>query len=112
MVERNLKTARSRAVKRRTDQRDWFVRGPIPWPWIRAAMALRGSGLHVAMQLLLWSGMKKSRVVRLNMSAMPVGRSAVSRGLGYLERAGLVRVRRQRGRWPVVTILIPLAENF
>ena len=97
MVERNLAPAWGRAVRP-------FVKGPIDWAWVRAAMALRGSAVHVAILIMFMSGLRKSRTVKVRLALLPIGRGSADRALRSLERAGLVRVRRQRGRWPTVTI--------
>lgn len=90
----------------RVPESEWFIRGPVPWAWVKAAMRLRGSALHVAVMLLLWSSMRKSYTVKLRLSGMPIGRASSARGLDYLERAGLVRTDRKKGRMPIVTLIM------
>lgn len=72
---------------------------------MRVAMNARGSGLHVGLFLWFLAGLRKSRTVRVKLSALPIGRGSADRGLRRLEAVGLVRVTRRRGRWPIVTIL-------
>ena len=85
-----------------------FLKGPVPWSWIKAAARLPGSALAVGLTLWRLSGATKSKTVRLANSeteALGVGRSAKSRALVALERAGLVIVERRIGCLPKVTIL-------
>lgn len=84
-----------------------FLRGPIPWRWLEAAGRLPGKALHVAIAVWHLVGIKKSRTVKWEPSAVAhwrLNRLAVYRGLQALERAGLVAVDRRNGRCPVVTI--------
>lgn len=84
-----------------------FLKGPIPWDWLRRAMVLPGKSLHVA--LILWkeAGIKKQRTVKLNLSALKelgIPRSTARRGLDALEVAGLVSVSHSAGRCLQVTL--------
>lgn len=91
---------------RRFRKGELFLRGPIPWAWLESAMALPGRALHVGIHVWLMAGITRSSMVSVNLSRMPVDRSAASRGLAALEAVGLVNVRRRPGRKPVVTLLI------
>lgn len=85
-----------------------FLKGPVPWSWIKAAAQLPGSALAVGLALWRLSGATKSKTVRLANSeaeALSVGRSAKSRALVALEQAGLVIVERRPGCLPKVTLL-------
>lgn len=86
---------------------EFFLRGPVPWAWLSHAAVLSGRALAVGVVLWQQAGMRQTRVVRVNLSRMPVAidRSAASRGLFALERAGLVSVLRRPGRTLLVTIL-------
>lgn len=85
--------------------RGQFLKGPIPMAWLRAAMALGGSALAVAVQVRFISGLKRASTIRLRLASIPVSRGAAARGLTKLEQAELVRVRRTTGHWPTVRIL-------
>jgi hypothetical protein len=82
-----------------------FLKGPIPWSWLLKTMVLPGRALHVALVLWFRAGLAGNGVVSVNLSRLPVDRSAASRGLAALEAAGLIAVRRRPGRKPLVTIL-------
>ncbi len=82
-----------------------FIKGPLDMAWLRAAMQLRGRALAVGLFILFVAGLKKSRTVRIRIASIPISRSAASRGLTALEKAGLVRVRRSKGHWPTVQII-------
>jgi hypothetical protein len=86
---------------------EWFLRGPIPWPWLEAAARLPGKAL--ALSLCLWreAGRQHQRTVHLCLSriGMGVGRHSAGRALRFLEAAGLLSVLRQSGRGLEVTLL-------
>jgi DNA-binding transcriptional ArsR family regulator len=85
-----------------------FIKGPIPLDWVKKASKLSHKSLHVGMALWFFSGLQKSRTVRLcprQAAAFGVGRTSFHRALGALEEAGLIRANRRRGRCPIVTIV-------
>jgi DNA-binding transcriptional ArsR family regulator len=87
---------------------EYFLKGPIPWPWLIRAAAARGKALHIAIALWFRVGLTRKREVRLSLTRVQelgISRSAASRGLNALEDAGLVTVVRRPGRNPVVTLL-------
>ncbi len=86
-----------------------FLKGPIPLSWLTAASNLSGKA-SLAVGLAIWfeSGRRKSNEVKLTTAI--VQRFAVKRKSKYsalklLEDAGLIRVRREPRKNPVVTIL-------
>src|SRR5437660_145 len=81
---------------------DRLLKGPITWTWLEQAMAQPGRAVHVALYLWHHAGMLASPIVPLNLSRLGIERTSASRGLAALERAGLVRVVRGRGRKAVV----------
>lgn len=86
-----------------------FIKGPIPRAWILSAAQLRDKALHVGMEVWFRAGLAKSKSVFISLSGiardMGFSRSTASRGLGALERAGLVTVERSLGRKPRVTVV-------
>lgn len=85
-----------------------FLKGPVPWAWIVKAAGLPGSALVVGLALWRLAGAMKSVTVRLANSeteALGVCRSAKSRALAELERAGLVTIEQRPGCIPKVTII-------
>jgi hypothetical protein len=97
--------------QRRSPQRTTgrFVKGPIPLDWLAGAAALPGKALQVGLLLWYLAGLTKRRHdLPLSPSCLPVfglDRFSAARELTRLEAAGLVTVRRQRGRAPRVTLL-------
>jgi DNA-binding transcriptional ArsR family regulator len=86
-----------------------FLKGPIPLPWLTAASMLAGKA-PLAVGLAVWfeAGRRKLSEVKLTTAILKrfgVNRKAKYRALKSLEKAGLVRVRREPRRNPVVTIL-------
>jgi hypothetical protein len=92
-----------------------FLKGPIPWPWIAAAAALPGRALLVGLCVWRLAGAMKSQTVSFgnsDLKPLRIDRATKSRALRALEQAGLVKVARQPGRFPKVTLLCnPTSRN-
>ncbi|MFO0800494.1 MAG: hypothetical protein U0804_23755 [Gemmataceae bacterium] len=88
-----------------------FLKGPIPLPWLTTASKLSGKApLAVALAIWFEAGRRKSNEVKLTTAILQrfsVNRKAKYTALAALEAAGLIRVRRQPRKNPVVTILAP-----
>ena len=101
--------SRQRRLARATKQQARFLRGPIPLTWIGEAACLPGKSLAVGMYWWFLSGVSgKSETLKLNCSRLDLfslDRHSCARGLSELERAGLVTVKRSRGKCPRVTIV-------
>jgi hypothetical protein len=85
-----------------------FLKGPIPWPWLRQALTLPGKALHVAVLLWKEAGCCRSRTVRFRLAgAAELGMhpDTAKRGLRALATAGLVSIRHHHGRALEVTLL-------
>ena len=86
-----------------------FIRGPLPVSWFAAAYGLPGSCGQVGLALWFLGGMNDSDTVKLTRKTSTMfglSRWATSRALTAMERAGLIRVERGRGRAPVVTLVV------
>lgn len=84
------------------------LKGPIPMSWLQSAARLPGRSLHTGLALWIASFRAKTRTVQLsNLDGMRLScnRNQKYRALAWLEAAGLIEVRRQLGRSPVVTLL-------
>ncbi len=98
-----------RLCRPRWRQKGMFVKGPLPWYWLVAAARLPGQCLDVGLVLFLLHGLKRGNELVLGrrfLLEMGISRYASYRALGRLEEAGLVSVRRQRGRSPRVTLIL------
>ena len=85
-----------------------FLRGPIPWDWIRRASQLPGKALILGLCIWRLSGATGKNMVLLSNSELQpfrIDRAAKSRGLAALEKAGLIAVSRKPSRWPLITLL-------
>jgi hypothetical protein len=92
----------------RPRKRGKFIWGPVPWDWLTSAAKLSCTAVLVGLVLWHLAGLHKNRRFRFQYArAAELGlhRNCVYRALCSLERAGLVAVKRGRGRCPVVTIL-------
>jgi hypothetical protein len=83
------------------------LRGPVPWSWLLPALRLPASAVRVGVACWLQAGWERSATLELASGAwseLGLSRFAAGRGLGSLERAGLVSVTHRPGRPPVVTL--------
>ena len=87
-----------------------FLKGPIPWSWIAAAATLPSRALLVGLCLWRLVGAMKSDTIffgNSDLRQLGIDRATKSRALRALERAGLINVTHQPGRFPKVTLLGP-----
>lgn len=85
-----------------------FLKGPIPWPWIRTAVKLPGKALAIGLMLWLESGMKRRKSIHFVLTrAVKIGipHSTARRAIRELEQARLIRVKRRPGRGINVVLL-------
>jgi hypothetical protein len=109
-TEVDLDALRSRPSGRppRHRQGEEFLKGPIPWPWLRRALALPGRALHVAVLLWKQAGCQRSRTVRFRLGGavdLGIHPDTAKRGLRALGAAGLVSIRHHPGQALEVTLL-------
>ena len=86
-----------------------FLRGPIPLAWLGSAAALPGKTLHVGIALWWLHGMAKGKPFKLTQKALQtlkVERDAASAALVRLEQAELIRVVRNAGQRPMVSMVV------
>jgi len=85
-----------------------FLRGPIPLDWLGSSASLPGKTLNVGIALWWLHGMAKGKPFKLTQKALQtlnVERDAASAALVRLEQAGLIRVVRQPGQRPTVSMV-------
>jgi hypothetical protein len=114
--EIDLDAVRNRPPKKPPRHRmgEEFLKGPIPWVWLRRAMALPGKAMSIAMLLWKEAGIRNRRTVKINLSALAglgLTRASARRGLQSLASAKLVTVTHRPGQALEVTLLDTLAEN-
>jgi hypothetical protein len=108
--EIDLDAARKRPSKKPPHHRkgEEFLKGPIPWAWLRRAMPLPGKALSIAMLLWKEAGIRNQRTVKINLSALAgfsLTRATARRGLRALALANLVTVKHRPGQTLEVTLL-------
>jgi hypothetical protein len=90
---------------------EWFFHSRIPGRWLERAASLQCSALRVSLAIWHESSMRRSAVVCLPAKVLKrFGIRRLDRGLAELERAGLVKVSRRKGRRPDITIVEPLLD--
>lgn len=84
-----------------------FIRGPLPQEWFSRACRLGGKCANLALALWYVHGMAGSpiKLPRRVRSEFGLGDSSTYYALQLMEKKGLVRVERRRGRAPRVTLL-------
>jgi hypothetical protein len=83
----------------------------IPWPQIQIMARTQLFGIAPYIYLMVWRQclLRKSLTVSLTSEALfgfAFSRYQIQRALACLERAGLLRVERHRGRKPLVTLKV------
>jgi hypothetical protein len=84
-----------------------FLRGPIPWNWLEKASLQHPKGLHVAINIWFLRAVTKRDVFSLSnkiLREMGVSRQAKNESLKKFKEVGLVDLKQETGRSPVVTI--------
>ena len=92
-----------------------FLRGPIRLDWLGCAASLPGKTLHVGIALWWLHGISKGKPFKLTQKALQtlnVERDATSSALTRQEQAGLIRVVRQPGQRPMVSMLDGTAKRL
>ncbi|MBC7618275.1 MAG: hypothetical protein H7293_04675 [Candidatus Saccharibacteria bacterium] len=92
-----------------------FLRGPIPLNWLGSAAALPGKTLNVGVALWWLHGMAKGKPFKLTQKALQtlnIERDAASAALVRVEQAGLIRVVRQPGQRPTVSMVVGCASGW
>ena len=94
--------------------RELFIKGPIPLNWLSAAAALPGKTLNVALAIWWLAGMSKSREIPVTAAALKhfvLSNDAYLDGLNRLERAGLITLARRAGSRARVSLVVPKAAS-
>jgi hypothetical protein len=106
-MERAVLSERA-ATSSRIDRDERVLQGPLPLAWLLIAAKLPGRSLHLAIVLWYAAGLSGSSSIHIgNTLCLRFGldRNAKYRALRSLELAGVITVKRKRGRSPLVTIL-------
>lgn len=85
-----------------------FLKGPIPFDWLKKANALGGSTGIVATGLWLYVGLNGSKRFKVDSKLdqfAGVARQTRQNALQKLERAGLIELGQHHGAYPFVEVL-------
>ena len=85
-----------------------FLKGPVSLDWLQCVGHLPGKALHVGIALQFLSGVSRSSEVAFSYSlaeTFGVKRHAAYRALKAIEQMGLIKIRRGKGKGPMVQIL-------
>ena len=92
-----------------------YLRGPIPWLWLRSAYTITPSCLMVALGLWHWRALNKATTFKLTMNRLAefVGLSyrTVQRMVKIMVEAGMIEVRRNPGSSHIFAIHEDLSAN-
>lgn len=105
-----IATVKAKLDLPRPNKGEGFIKGPIPFQWMRIATQCGGRGAEVG--LLLWyaAGWQRKNPVKLTAAIckqLGVHPKTVKRVLTQMEAARLVKAVFRRGRSPMVTLLRP-----
>ena len=85
-----------------------FIKGPLPHAWISQAIAAGNSAISIGLVLWYLRGWKKQsefRLTNVELRKWNIDRHQKRRGLVQLEKAGLVKVKRENCKNPKVELL-------
>jgi hypothetical protein len=105
-ISATQKRAHRKAPRHRPGEE--FIKGPVPWRWVKVASSLSGKVFPVALVLWKQVGCQKSLTVRFCLShaaELGVKPDAARRALRSMADAGLVKVEHHPGQCPLVTLL-------
>jgi DNA-binding transcriptional ArsR family regulator len=91
-----------------------FLKGPVPWDWVRAAARLPGKALAAGLGVWFEAGCASTGTVPVTLARLArvgISRDAARRALAQLERAGLATLDRRPGRATRVTLLSAPADR-
>ena len=87
-----------------------FIKGPIPFDWLRQANTLEGSTGLVAVALWFYVGLQGARSFKLDGrldQLCGLTRQTRDQCLRRLQTAGLIHLRKRHGSYPSVQIIDP-----
>jgi hypothetical protein len=93
---------------RRSPNKEYFLKGPIPLRWLHKASALPGKACTLGILLLWFHGMdpnKPIKVTKKSLEEFSISEDAYRDGLKRLEEAGLVSVSRRLGQRAVIQLI-------
>src|SRR5262245_47653856 len=85
----------------RPHHRERFLKGPVPWPWLKRAMALPGKALAVGLMLWLQHGITGRRTVLFCLARAAgegIPTTTARRAIRGLEADRLISIHRLPGR--------------
>jgi hypothetical protein len=86
-----------------------YLRGPIPWSWLKAAIELGSGALTAGLAIWHLRTLRKTTTFAASLNQLSKwteqSEKVMREGLHRLERARLVAVERPVGRSPIITIL-------
>lgn len=87
----------------------YFLRGPIPLPWLQRAASLPGKAYTLGSILWWFKGMNPTKPIKVTTKSLKnfsVSEDAYRDGLKRLEEAGLVSVTRHKGQRALIEIIV------
>ena len=86
-----------------------FLKGPVPYPWIRSASKIGGKTLHVGVLLWMISGMQKNKTFKLQLKFFEdcgISRTTLYSSLHKLQEENLIQLLKTRGKTHTVKICL------
>ena len=87
----------------------YFLRGPIPLPWLKRSASLPGKAYTLGTILWWFKGMNPTKPIKVTAKSLrdfSVSEDAYRDGLKRLEKAGLVSVARKKGQRALIEIIV------
>ena len=93
---------------RRSPNKEYFLKGPIPLRWLHKASALPGKAFTLGILLLWFHGIdpnKPIKVTKKSLEEFSISKDAYRDGLKRLEEAGLLSVSRPSGQRALIWLI-------
>lgn len=87
----------------------YFLRGPIPLPWLKRAALQPGKAYTLGTILWWFKGMNPAKPIKVTTKSLKyfsLSEDAYRDGLKRLEEAGLVSVKRKNGQRALIEIIV------
>ncbi len=87
----------------------YFLRGPIPLPWLKRSASLPGKAYTLGTILWWFKGMNPTKPIKVTTKSLKefsLSEDAYRDGLKRLEGAGLVSVTRNKGQRALIEIIV------
>ena len=106
-IDKELGTYSAPPITKPISKYNLFIKGPIPFEWLRRANSLGGTTGAIAVGLWFYAGLTKCTQFKIDGKLdllAGVTRHTRQAALARMERAGLISIERLTGAFPLIKI--------